>query len=237
MIQMHFGSSRRLVYGVYHPAGGRRLRRGVLLLNPYGWEALRAHRTLRTLALRLAAAGLDVLRFDYSCTGDSFGDREDASWDDWMEDADFALDELQSVAGLRKVSLVGLRMGALLAAALAEERPDVVDRQVLWAPPSDGADVVRWARTGHPGEVATFPIGSRLAGQLEQIDSSTLRTRQPTTLVLGLDPPGREADVFPGADLITLPADEPHCWLEDRDHGAGAVPAGLIARIVTWMTA
>ena len=206
-------------------------------MNPYGWEALRAHRTLRALALRLSDAGFDVLRFDYSCTGDSLGNREDASWDDWMEDADYALDELQSVAGLRKVSLVGLRMGALVAAALAEERADAVDRRVLWAPPATGADVVRWARSGHEGEAEAFPIGPRLESQLDGLDTASFRAGGPNSLVLGLDPLGREAESFPGAELVTLSPDDPHCWVQDRDHGAGAVPIGLLARIVKWITA
>jgi len=236
LIQLHFGSGRRLVYGVYHPATGTRLRRGVLLLNPYGWEALRAHRTLRALALRLAGGGFDVLRFDYSCTGDSLGDREDASWEDWMEDADYALDELQSMAGLRKVSLVGLRMGALVAAALADERPDVVDRQVLWAPPARGGDVVRWARSGHEGEVDAFPIGRRLEDQLDRLDLAALRSSGGLSLVLGLGRPGREVQSVGGTEVITLSPDDPHCWMQDRDRGAGAVPTKLLDRIATWIT-
>lgn len=232
---MHFGSSSRLVYGVYHPATGPRLRRGVLLFNPFGWEALRAHRTLRALALKLAGAGVDVLRFDYSCTGDSLGDREDASWDDWMEDADFALDELQSLAGLRKLTVVGLRMGALVAAAVANERPDAVDRKVLWAPPTSGSEVVRWARSGHEGEAEAFPVGSRLESQLDPVDVSAFSPGGPSSLVFVVDPAGKESEAFQGAEVVPLPPKDPRCWLQDRDHGAGAVPIGVLDQIVKWI--
>lgn len=232
MIPMHFGSSGRLLYGVYHPAGVPRLRRGVVLLNPYGWEALRAHRTLRTLALRLAKAGLDTLRFDYSCTGDSLGDSADASWDDWIEDADYAVEELQAMANVRKVSLLGLRMGALLAAELAERRRDAVDRLVLWAPPSGGREVAAWARSGPQGEVAAFPMGGPLE---EQLSARRLPKPSVPTLAL-LSEPGQLTDELPlDAERLPLPSEEPRCWVEDRDFGAGAVPADLVDRVTTWL--
>src|ERR1700755_3241688 len=43
----------------------------LLICNPFGYEALCAHRALRVLAERAALAGAHVLRFDYRGTGDS----------------------------------------------------------------------------------------------------------------------------------------------------------------------
>jgi pimeloyl-ACP methyl ester carboxylesterase len=234
---MHFGASDRLVYGVFHPAASPRLRRGAVLLNPYGWEALRAHRTLRTLALRLARAGIDTLRFDYSCTGDSLGDGGDASWAHWIEDADYALDEIQALAGLRKASLVGLRMGALVAAELSARRPDAVDRQVLWAPPATGGDVVGWARSGHPDEVAAFPVGPRLEDELDSVRPGSLTTPGVPALVLTSEADEVPSRLFADAEQAWLPTDEPPCWVEDRDFGAGAVPVPLLDRITEWLAA
>jgi hypothetical protein len=60
-------------FGWLHPAPGRR---GVVLCNAWGQEALCAHRSWRLLAMDLAAAGLPTLRFDYPGTGDSLDDPE-----------------------------------------------------------------------------------------------------------------------------------------------------------------
>ena len=180
---------------------------------------------------------MDVLRFDYSCTGDSLGRREDASWDEWLEDADYALDELHALAGLRTASVVGLRMGALVAAVLGDRRPGEVDRQVLWSPPRGGSDVVAWSRSGHPDEVAGFPVTEALEQELAGVDMGSLRPGRVPTLVLEAGPHTAEPPLIPEAEREVLPPDEPPCWVEDRDHGAGAVPVALLDRIVRWIVA
>ena len=232
-MQLHFGSSQRLLYGVFSAAAAPRRRQGVLVLNPWGWEALRAHRTLATLAGRLAGEGSDVLRFDYSCTGDSLGETPDASWAHWLEDAEFALDELMAVSGVRRVSLVGLRLGGLVASALAARRSAEVDRVVLWAPPADGTEAVGWARSAPGREGDAFPVAAGLEEELRGADLNGLQGHAGPVLVLAGSgftlPDGVPAEVLP------LPPEEPPCWVEDRDHGAGAVPIPWIDRITRWL--
>lgn len=115
MIPVHFGQRDRPLFGVYDPAPPPRKRSAVLILNPGGWELIRAHRSLRTLAQQLQRAGMDVMRFDYRGTGDSWGGIDDVdSLHDWTEDVDEAIEELTGLAGVDRVSLVGLRMGASL---------------------------------------------------------------------------------------------------------------------------
>ena len=53
-------------------------RKGALILPPLGYEYMTTHRTLRTIAERVAAAGCCALRIDYDGTGDSAGDQWDA---------------------------------------------------------------------------------------------------------------------------------------------------------------
>jgi len=62
------------------------------------------------------ARGLPVMRFDWSCTGDSEGDVYDGTVAQWVEDVETAADELRDAAGVRRVSIIGMRLGALLAA-------------------------------------------------------------------------------------------------------------------------
>ena len=134
MNPLHFGSSETVLFGIYHPptaASGRN--RGVVLCNPFGDEAIKAHRAYLQLANRLAAERFHVLRFDYFATGDSAGDSAEGSIAQWLDDIGTAIDELKDASGVAKVSLVGLRLGATLALQAARTRRDL-DRIALWDP-------------------------------------------------------------------------------------------------------
>ena len=60
--------------GWLHSAPGRT---AILLISPWGYEALCMRRAWRMLADALAAAGYPTLRFDYRGTGDALGDAAD----------------------------------------------------------------------------------------------------------------------------------------------------------------
>ncbi|MEO8297102.1 MAG: hypothetical protein ABI574_04765 [Burkholderiales bacterium] len=99
-------------------------------MSAHGAEELSASRTLRHLAVDLAGAGLPTLRFDLDGCGDAAGDDLDPGRvPAWLASIGTAIDALRSHSGCRRGALVGLRLGALLAAQLARARPDVV----LWA--------------------------------------------------------------------------------------------------------
>ena len=133
---IYFGSEdseSRAIFGWFHPSnqtGSRGV--GVVLCNPIGDDDIRAHRTFRHLAERLASVGFAVLRFDFHGTGDSSGNESDPRRVQcWMQDIDSAISELRHRSGVKKVSLVGLRLGAALAMKAAAKRDDV-DSAVLW---------------------------------------------------------------------------------------------------------
>jgi pimeloyl-ACP methyl ester carboxylesterase len=88
-----------------------------------------------------------VLRFDYSGTGDSWGDLSDASIDQWVADVGAAVREME-MSGATEISLVGLRLGATLAALSACEQQSV-RKVVLWEPVLDGARYVATLRALH----------------------------------------------------------------------------------------
>lgn len=90
-------------------------RRGVVLCPPIGYEYWSTHRTLRVLARRLADAGMTSLRLDYTGTGDAAGRPTDPGQvEAWAADLAAAVDRLRAL-GCSDVSLVGVRLGGLLA--------------------------------------------------------------------------------------------------------------------------
>lgn len=104
-----------------------------------GYEGLCAHQSWRVLADRLAAAGLPTLRFDYPGEGDSLGDPADpAIVDAWREQIRLAVRWMREVIGVREVALVGLRLGATLAAEVGG-----VERLAQIAPVVKGSSYLR----------------------------------------------------------------------------------------------
>jgi alpha-beta hydrolase superfamily lysophospholipase len=125
---LYFGPSARQRFGWLHRpnAGVATASVGLVVCNPFGYEAICAHRSLRHFATAASAAGVPALRFDYDGTGDSVGSDGDpdrlASWIASIRDA---ADALRRLAGVEQVCLLGVRLGALLAACAALERADV----------------------------------------------------------------------------------------------------------------
>lgn len=114
-------------------------RRAVVMCHPLGEEKLWSHRVFVSLARELAAAGFATLRFDFRGEGDSARRFEDADLESRVEDAVFAVDAVRTLEpSITEVTLLGLRLGASVAAAAAGRRKDV-DRLILWDPVVDGS--------------------------------------------------------------------------------------------------
>ena len=196
MHAFYFGDSRKRLFGAYHAPGGDVVRReGVVLCYPFGHEYIRAHRTFRTLAMELSDRGYHVLRFDYYGCGDSAGGASEGSIAQWLDDVRTAIEELQATADITRVSLVGSRVGATLAALAHVDRDDI-ERLVLWDPVIDGRRYLETIETverewldGRPlmktpgrGAVPEELIGFPLSGLLrEQFCAIDLRTISPWT--------------------------------------------------------
>ena len=160
-----FGTSQQPLYGVYHPPKARVPRRtGVVLCYPLWQEYMRAHRAFRQLAMLLSKAGFPVLRFDYFATGDSGGAGEEGEVARWVADIGTAIDELKDMASVPKVSLVGLRVGAALAAAAAVKRTDL-EQVLLWDPVVSGARFVEHVMARH-GVSSARANGNGAAGTI-----------------------------------------------------------------------
>jgi len=168
-----------------HTAGDRaHLDHGVVICAPIGFEQLHANRSLRHLADAIAAQGIPTLRFDWHGTGDSAGSDADPSRRaTWHANVRDAIAWLRNTLGCRSVSVVGLRMGALLAVeALSAETSEAgeCENLVLWSPVVCGKSYMRQMQTieqlaesrprpddARPGDVeaAGFLFSEETAGQ------------------------------------------------------------------------
>src|SRR4051812_47894411 len=119
-------------FGWLHEAPGRAGRDCVAVIcPPLGPEYTRSHRSMRHLADALARAGFPALRFDYHGTGDSPGsDADPGRLVTWLDDVRAAVAHARSLAGQGPVALIGVRLGATLA-AVASESADV-EYLILW---------------------------------------------------------------------------------------------------------
>jgi hypothetical protein len=107
-----------------------------------GLEAAYSTRGLRHLAHRLVGAGWAALRIDYAATGDSAGVWTDPHLvADWLAGVRAGVEYVRDL-GVTRTAVVGLRIGATLAAAeLAQGGP--VDDFVLWDPCASGRAFLR----------------------------------------------------------------------------------------------
>ena len=142
MNPFYFGNSNHPLYGVFHPPAAQELRsEAILLCPPFGQEYMRSHRAYRQLALLLNKRGFPVLRFDYRGTGDSFGELKDTNICDWLEDINVAAEELKHTAQVENISIVGLRLGGLLASAASSTSTKLkISRLILWDTLPSGKD-------------------------------------------------------------------------------------------------
>jgi dienelactone hydrolase len=172
-IPIQFGSLVSPLFGWFHPPRGARRSGGIVICNPVGDDLVRAHRPLRHLAERLAAAGFPVLRFDYRGTGDSAGDEsEPGRVAGWLADVSAAADELRARGGVERLAFVGLRAGATLAVEAASDRDDVA-AVVSWSGyPTGGAfvdDALRTHRMHRKLEPEAFSGGPPAPGGEEAL--------------------------------------------------------------------
>lgn len=137
-----FGPPPRPLFAWMHVPAGNRATGAVVLCPPLALELVSTQSCYRLLAEQLAENGMLAIRFDYDGTGDSAGGDEDPSRvESWLASIGHAVDLARS-CGATSVSLVGMRMGALLAAA-ATARLGSIDALVLWDPCPSGRSFVR----------------------------------------------------------------------------------------------
>ena len=139
-----FNSGNHRLFAILHlPVSKPFLDEGFVFCSPFAEEKLWTHRVFVSFARALCNIGYPVLRFDYMGHGDSTGHFEDTSIASRLADIKNAIAALKSeTQGIRKINLLGLRLGALLAALTAENEKDI-HRLILWEPISDGSKYIK----------------------------------------------------------------------------------------------
>jgi dienelactone hydrolase len=243
-----FGSADRPLAGFLHRPNSRPIG-GVLICAPFGYEAGCAHRTLRTIADRLARRGHLVLRFDYEGAGASSGqDLQSDLVERWQDSVRAGVAELRSL-GVRRPALVGLRLGGSLALAATRDDPDL-GPVVAWAPVTSGRRYWRELRAqaaitpaGVPGDGSLNVMGHRLsAAAVGAIKAwnPLAGVHRDVTAALVLSPGWRDAtetaDELAAAGLqpALLALDGTSAVLE-QDAEMVKVPVHLVERLCDWV--
>ena len=250
---MYLGNGDETLFAWHHHAPRAIARDCVAVLcAPIGPEYTRSHRTLRHLADRLADAGIPALRFDYQGCGDSAGDEHAPDRiGAWRRSIAAAVWHARLVTGCSRVCLIGIRLGATLAALEAEEVG--ADLVVLWNPVVKGRAYTRElqaiamtaaegaAQPGDGLESAGFRISGETLGALKAIDLTKIAFKPRARVMLAV----RDDMSFDSAfgthlaeagvahDTVALPG-----WNGMMaDHQWTVVPDEALTVIVDWIRA
>lgn len=258
----YFGNPDKSLFGIYHaPLTDADRDTGIVLCNPFGSEYVYSHRALRMLAARLTGVGFHVFRFDYFGCGDSAGEGEEGSVDQWKNDISSAINQIKDVAGVSRVSLIGLRLGATLAAVVALARRDV-ENLVLWEPVILGQSYVEelkgtqqaWVELEEfpttaiqrdqdgPVEILGFPLTRPMREGIERIDLLNLTSRPARKVLLLWNQESFDDTSIVehlsglGASVDTLKLNSPKVWLESHGFSRVVVPTEVIKSILEWIS-
>lgn len=217
------------------------------------------HRAYRQLAMLLSRAGFHVLRFDYYGCGDSGGESEESTINQWLEDISTAIEEIKDSSGLTKVSLVGFRLGATLSALAGGMRTDI-DSLVLWDPVVNGKDYLEelmnmhqeWRENNLPDpsfssddngnlEIMGFPMTNRLRNDIEKTDLLEIDKRIANEICLIESSKSTNKDLSNRLKETTDRLDTRHIpgskeWVKSAGLDPFSVPNEILNLIVSWLT-
>jgi uncharacterized protein len=251
-----FGETSKELFGCYHRSTQVPARKhGILLCNPIGHEYIQSHRAFYQLATKLAKIGFHVLRFDYFGCGDSAGEFDQGSIHQWVSDIQMATNALKERSNQGSISLLGLRLGATLAAMVTEQN-DVFDTLVLWEPVLKGRKYVEELLEMHksfsrkmngkgiwesdtPKEMLGFPLMAELKQDLEAIQLERIKSHPGMRLLTICN----QSDVFYAEELVRLIQAQPQAenqtigdhqvWCEELYKRL--IPIRTIDFLVNWM--
>jgi len=248
------------VFGHLHMPPDTPLATAVLIVPPWGWDAVVSYRSVRAWAEHLADAGHATLRFDLPGTGDSGGGpRDDARLDAWVAAITAAADWLREQSGCSRIATIGLGLGGLLCGK-AIAQGSQIDDLVLWAAPVRGRAFVREQRafselqasrmtlTGEPEpsnlpegwlEAGGFVLSAETVSALQNVDLRTLQLGGLRRALL-LERDGMKVDARlqaslegAGVDVTTGPGDGWEAMVFDPERPQP--PEEVFASVTSWL--
>jgi exosortase A-associated hydrolase 2 len=112
-----------------------------LVVPPFAEEMNKSRKLVTDFARHEQRKDRGVLCVDLSGTGDSEGEFETARVERWIEDLATA-SAWSAAEGWRVTSVLGIRLGAILAATLVRQRILDLQRAVFWQPVTSGARLI-----------------------------------------------------------------------------------------------
>ncbi|MBM4250678.1 MAG: alpha/beta fold hydrolase [Deltaproteobacteria bacterium] len=248
-----FGPSDSPLFGWHHMASEPQRSVAAVICAPFGHEYMVVHRSLRKLGALMASHGFHTLRFDYHGTGDSTGLASDPGrLEAWIQSTCHAVTEVRRASRCDQVMLIGLRLGATIA-ALASKRCRV-DGLIMLSPVINGRkytrELVAFAgmknvatdNSGHTviSEVVGYPLTDETKHELSKIDLSypgSCRVNQ-CLLVSRADLPSSENKLAASltADGVTTKTieDSGFASLLTDDAYDAQVPEELWTKVASW---
>jgi alpha-beta hydrolase superfamily lysophospholipase len=216
---------------------------------PLAHEYTRAHRSMRHLADRLARRGIPAFRFDYHGIGDSPGsDLDPDRLAAWLASVKTAIERARQWSGRQRVCLIGVRLGATLAALVASEMP--IDLLVLWNPVVRARGYLRELQAIAMSaervaceidgalESAGFVMTAQTLESLRKIDLTTLRPKAGRVLLLDRDDLAPDASLREHLDSCGIATDSLRApgWAGMMaEHQFTVVPDQALDSIVAWV--
>ncbi|HET9074339.1 MAG TPA: alpha/beta fold hydrolase [Solirubrobacteraceae bacterium] len=252
------------LYAVHHgPPVPAPVRLGIVIVPPFGWDEVESHRARRYWAVRMAAAGFSVLRYDLPGTGDSEGSpRLPQLFTRWTVSVAAAVDWLRAQARVPRVAVIGIGSGGLIACQAVHEGA-AADDLVLWAVRTQGHRAVREMRAyagavaaSHPEDHEDHPVsdGTEVTGfymstetqdalsacDVGQMDFSGGPLKR--VLLLGRDNLGIDPGLVPAfasssVAVSALDTSDFHRLMEHPQSLVLRRPEVTIARSIEWLSA
>jgi pimeloyl-ACP methyl ester carboxylesterase len=222
------------------------------MVQPAFGEYIQHHRAFCVLAEALADCGFPCLRYDHFGTGDSASDLMEVRLSDWIGDVTTAARALVASSGVKRITLVGARLGASLALAAAP-RIARTTGLVLWEPVWSGRDYLESLLTTHravlrpwlddsPDEMADakdvlgFEIGKPLWTDLNAFSAefSLVSPELHACVLLSESNPWQPPDGYSRVSIARV--EHPEGWLQPDDGMYDVLtPADVVQHIVRWM--
>jgi alpha-beta hydrolase superfamily lysophospholipase len=156
---VYIGQAGLQSFGLFHAADSQHASDHALLICPsFGTEDVNAYLSLRLLAEATASAGIPTLRLDYVGCGQADGDADTPGlFMAWQDSIVEAVAALRTLSGARRISVLGLRLGALLA-SLAAPRCGGLNDLIAVAPVVSGRAYVREMKALHMAGLAGLTL-------------------------------------------------------------------------------